>query len=376
MRDNASGLPESDDPSHPGSATTTPPLAALSPSHPPEAEGDSPNSLDTQETSVIDAFMRESPAKVLPWEEQLKAVIGTPNAAVRFRHGGWWSIRERVKASLFRLRESDSRIMAFTGCGGGSWIEHCVADPSRLRVRQNNCHDKLCTPCANARSAKIREALIAQMAGRPATFVTLTLCGKNEPLKDLVDKLLKSFRALRLHPTWADRVSGGAAIMEIKYSDKAKRWHPHLHIICEAKFLPQQELCDAWRSITKDSFIVDIRRVQNAEIAGSYVAKYASKPLNTSFCSMPKLLDEAVTALKGRRLVLCFGTWYGTPLSEMEDVDLADDLVDAGEWSMVYSLHEILQRAASADAEAIAIIKACGLESRWRLWLEYPKDTS
>ncbi len=208
--------------------------------------------------------------------------------------------------------------------------------------------------------------------GKATSFITLTLCGKGEPLKDLIDKLYKSFRALRNHPTWTEVVWGGAAFLEIKYSDKSRRWHPHLHVIADMKFLSQAELSDVWRGITKDSYIVDIRKVRDSETTARYVTKYASKPLNTSFSNSPKLLDEALLALKGRRLCLCFGTWYGTPLDALEDTDLADDLTDAGEWQMIASLSMIIADANAGDAQARLMLIACGGETKWRASLLLP----
>jgi len=205
-----------------------------------------------------------------------------------------------------------------------------------------------------------------------ALFITLTLCGKREPLAELIDRLYKSFRYLRSHPTWSDKVDGGAAFLEVKWSDKAQRWHPHLHIVADGKFIDQGELSNAWRSITKDSFIVDVRRIRNKEHAARYVTKYASKPLNTSFSDTPKLLDEAVIALKGRRLCLCFGTWYGTALDLAEDEVLADDLVDAGDWTFWLPLEDVLRDARSGDPDAIATIRSLDCEALWRATLTPP----
>lgn len=213
---------------------------------------------------------------------------------------------------------------------------------------------------------------MAAMDGKPTTFITLTLSGKGEPLTELIDRLYKHFRALRQHPVWSGAVQGGAAFLEVKYSDKARRWHPHLHIICHAKFVQQSELSLAWRSITKDSFIVDIRRVKDVGHAAKYVTKYASKPLNTSFAMSPILLDEAVVALKGRRLCLCFGTWYGTPLDLAEDTEFADDLIDLAGWHNVGSLEETLELARQGETASVARLLKLGIYDRFIATLAIP----
>lgn len=292
--------------------------------------------------------------------------------SARFRHNGWRLIRKRIWQSMERTQQTPSRRRAFGECGSYSWIEQSQSDDTKFRVRHNHCHDRLCTPCANAKSQRIREALMTQIDNKPVSFITLTLCGRKEPLTMLVDRLYKHFRALRLHPTWAEKVRGGAAFLEIKFSEKAKRWHPHLHIIADAAFIDQGTLSDVWRGITKDSFIVDIRRVGAAGQTAAYVTKYASKPLNSSFTACPALLDEALHALKGRRLCLCFGTWYGTSLTNAEDDPLTDP-PDGEDWKMFADLESILKSARSGERHAIFVLKQAGAESLWRKLLA---DTS
>lgn len=209
---------------------------------------------------------------------------------------------------------------------------------------------------------------MAQIDSKPVSFITLTLKGKGESLSELVDRLYKHFRALRLHPTWAEKVRGGAAFLEIKYNDPSKRWHPHLHIIADADFIDKGVLSDVWRGISKDSFIVDISRVRQAETTAHYVTKYASKPLNMSFCNKAELLDEALRALKGRRLCLCFGTWYGTSLTDAEDATL-DEEADDEQWHMFKDLETLLASAAAGDRQAREVIVLAGGEARYRQML-------
>lgn len=323
------------------------------------------SSLDTSETSEknpVEAFLSAGPAPKIDAEIHLDELSWT----ARFRHSGWSVIRRRIFDGLQRTGQSTSRQSSFANCGNASWVQHNIEDPSRLRLSCNHCHDRLCTPCANLRSFRIEQALLKLIEKKSSTFITLTLAAGNDRLSDKLDRLYRSFKALRNHPLWEDAVSGGAAFLEIKWSDKSQRWHPHLHIVCESKYMAQHELSRAWHSITKDSFIVDIRKVQDAVKAGGYICKYASKPLNSSFSNTPALLDEAITALKGRRLCICFGTWYGTPLDLAEDETLADDLVDAGEWTNIIPLEDLLHSAASGDKRAMQMIVALNVEAKWR----------
>jgi hypothetical protein len=330
------------------------------------------------DTTVVD-FLNAPPVIFTPltgdWKTDLRNSIGPETSEDRFLHSGWKTLRNRVADAMFRTTQPESRIRSFMTCGRGSWVERATSDWTRFRLRTPYCHDRLCMVCGNQRSRRVRDALMHQIAGQPVSLITLTLCGKGEPLKELIDRLYRHFRALRLHPTWAEKVRGGAAILEIKHSAKANRWHPHLHIIADADFVDQGTLSDVWRGITKDSFVVDIRRVKNNEVAGSYVCKYASKPLDTTFTSVPHLLDEAMEGLKGRRLCLCFGTWYGTPLTNAEDEELADDMVDADGYENCIPLQDLIEQANAGDRWAIdAICSMPGAEARWRAQLQALTD--
>ncbi len=309
-------------------------------------------SSDTSEFAALMATYRQA--------EQISPTGEAPPLSPDqcFRHSGWEPIRNKVRGALFRTGQSATRVTAFDECGLNAWIEQNQDNPAEHRLKSNYCHDRLCTPCANERSFRARDALKAIMADKQHTFITLTLCGHKEKLIDLIDRLYKHFRALRQHPVWAEKVRGGGAFLEIKHNAKSDRWHPHLHIIADADFIPQTDLCNAWRSITKDSYIVDIRKVRDTAGQAAYVTKYASKPLNTSFANDPGLLDEAVLALKGRRLCLTFGTWYGTPLDEIDEDQLEDDLASVGQWQNIGGLYAIHLKACQGDPAARAAMSA------------------
>lgn len=328
-----------------------------------------PSNLDSLETSVRGDFDRFWSDKGTPADYFAPATIDESSLSSNFRHSGWKPIRKRVWESMDRVKVNASRKARFGCCGSYSWVERSTADPDRFRVRHNHCNDRLCTPCALNRSMALRCNVLDIIGTRSVSFITLTLCGAGESLAVLLDRLYKHFRALRVHPTWADNVKGGVAFLEVKWNDKAQRWHPHFHILCDAKFIPKDELRRAWFSISKDSFIVDIQRVDSQLQCGNYVTKYASKPLNTSFSNTPSLLDEAVIALKGRRLCFAFGTWYGKALTDPDlDGDDALDQIQAG-WAFFAELEELLQRANSGNPDAVQIFKSMNAEAAWRATL-------
>ncbi len=334
-----------------------------------------PTRLDPKETSVSDTTGVDARGAVIDFD-RWSAEKGTPDgffaehvfdessASARFRHASWWRIRRRVWDALVRTAAPASRRSAFGACGSCSWVERSDANPDDFRIRYNHCKDRMCTPCANTRAARISAAVMQRVADTQPLFITLTLCGKNEPLSGLVDRLYKSFKALRLMPLWADAIRGGVAFLEVKHNTKAGRWHPHLHILADGKYVPKGELSDVWRSITKDSYIVDVQRCKPGQHTAAYVTKYASKPLNTSFCNTAELLDEALKALHGRRLAFAFGDWYGTSLNDLEDDELFDDAPER--YVFFCSLEELITRANHGSRDALDVIKRCNAESVWR----------
>jgi len=83
------------------------------------------------------------------------------------------------------------------------------------------------------------------------------------------------------------------------------------------------KLIEEWKSITKDSFILDFRKMDSSVKSFLEVVKYA---LKFSSLPYPKLLD-AFGILKGRNLYRSFGCLYGLTLPD----ELEDDISDIDE---------------------------------------------
>jgi hypothetical protein len=337
-----------------------------------EYEGETDvSSLDNKETSVrrdFDAFMARQGSKESYFEEPK---FDGSSLSACFRHSCWSKIRKKVYESMRRTGQNSHRMASFGACGSYSWIERSSVRPSEFRLRVNHCNDRLCTPCANERSRLLRDNVLGLISGKQISFITFTLSGYRQPLSMLLDRIFKHFKALRLHPLWSEAVKGGVAFLEVKFNDKSSRWHPHLHILADAKFIDQGELSTVWRTITKDSYIVDIRRVRDVRQTGHYVTKYASKPLNSSFANSQGLLDEALQSLKGRRLCFAFGSWYGKALTDVDlDGDDALDLVQAN-FAFFIELEELLHRVNGGNPDAMMVLKAIKGEGLWRATLEH-----
>ena len=260
-------------------------------------------------------------------------------------HNGWSGIRSNVFASLCRTGQPPARCRRFNDCCRRPLPEYSGDDEATAtdwRIVAQRCHDRLCTPCAMARAMDLRLALHTHLAGRDHKFITLTLRTlPAEPLEKCIKRLYAGFKALRRMPVWAKNVKGGAAFLEITRGKQPPspggascgrvetgegppalengHWHAHLHIIADANYIEKFNLICAWKQATEDSFIVDIQAVTGNK-ATHYVTKYVTKALSGPVLAAPELLDEFVTAIKGTRLCITFGTWYGhAQLLPLED---------------------------------------------------------
>lgn len=295
-------------------------------------------SLEAQETNVRAAV---DPSSCAP--ESPPADVGT-----LFRHSGWQANRTRIRHALERCDVSESRLAAWDRCGTDAWVLRSVDEPDHLKIASATCKDRFCVPCADTRSVGIANRIRDRVPQDGISFLTLTLADADLSLTDLLDKIIKSFRKLRTWNQWRNRVKGGVAFLETKWNPAKRRWHPHLHVIMEADFLPQAEISAKWKAITKTSFIVHIKRPDNIETVIRYVTKYGSKPLDQSFVADADRLDEAIVAMRGRHLCLVFGSWRDWALTETDD---------ATEWQAIDTLASLLRREARGDPDATAIME-------------------
>jgi len=279
-----------------------------------------------------------------------------PSLSTVFRHSGWSRDRDRVYHALRRTRQSASRLSAFARCGSSIRVMQSTENPSCYRLAGSYCHDRVCLPCANARSRTIAMNLVNAIPKGRSRFLTLTLQHENESLVHLLTKLQRSFSRLQKSKLWRARVAGGAAFLEVKRSSLSDSWHVHYHALVVGRYVPQAELSQAWYNITGDSTIVDIRSAGGPEAVSRYITKYASKPINPDFIREPDLLAEAIVALRRRRLCQTFGTLRGVALTD-EPTDEA--------WATVDTLDNLLLRERDGDEEAakiLAVLRSDGLD--------------
>lgn len=198
----------------------------------------------------------------------------------------------------------------------------------------------LCPLCAIRRGGKAVKAyleklnvILEEQPGLKPYLVTLTVRDGDDLLERFnhLTKSVKEYHRKRRDglrgraPVEANKAEGAVWSYEVKRGKNSGGWHPHMHAIWLCTEPPDQErLAQEWKSITGDSFIVDVREFTTEPAKGFLeVFKYAVK-----FSDMePKDTWHVHELLSGSRLVASFGCFRGVVVpEEMTDDDLTDDL--------------------------------------------------
>ena len=211
-------------------------------------------------------------------------------------------------------------------------------ETGEVRVAANACGLRWCPMCGNARKQYIRGQIKTWLKSADSPkFLTLTLKHTTAPLASQIEHIYRSWRTLRARKEFKARVRGGFWMFEIKKSKDNQTWHPHLHAILDATYIPHAMIRTLWLAITLTSEIVDIRAVTDPLRAAAYVAKYATKPASLEYLK-PQSREEVYKALHGRRLC---GTW-GTLRSVRLTIPPRTDLDD---WEQLGSWRDVTERA-------------------------------
>jgi hypothetical protein len=211
----------------------------------------------------------------------------------------------------------------------------------------------LCPLCAIRRGSKALksyldrwEVIRAEKTALKPYFVTLTV-KDGADLAERFQHLHKAQRELwmrkhRGRGSPFDGVTGAVWSYEIKRGSGSGLWHPHLHMIALAESMPDQAALSAeWLNITGDSFIVDVRPIdQEDPVSGfmevfKYAVKFSDQP--------PEDTLHAWLTLKGKRLLASSGDFRGVEMPE----DLMDDETALEDLPFITMFYRYLDRSYS-----------------------------
>lgn len=308
--------------------------------------------------------------------------VPTPEETA-WRHGKWQPTRTELRAAIARaplsvyktsnethkagdVRGSEvsrsKRLERWDSCGACAVVEYSKST-KRYRVTCWHCHDRVCEPCQKRRVMEVRQIVKTGLKGKRGRLITLTLAHRDEPLSEMIKRLRAGFAKLKKSKLWKLNVKGGIVALEIKknplgpYQNKKGQWrigdgcwHAHLHLVAEGGFMRQALLSDAWFDATGDSFIVDIRTVEDTDKAAFYISKYIAKPCTASLIAEPAKLDEYVQAIAGTRSYQPFGSWMGIDRTPEED--------QPTDWKFVATVQQMYVAKRYNEPWAIGLEKA------------------
>ncbi|MCK5617173.1 protein rep [Candidatus Pacearchaeota archaeon] len=234
----------------------------------------------------------------------------------------------------FDDRAAERRLNSFDTCRARSWfVRH--TETGNVRVATKSCKLRWCPLCAKKRQWFLVQQIKpwAESIHR-LKFLTLTLKHSDAPLKVQIDNLYKAFQRFRKLKYLREHMFGGIWFFQIKKSERSGQWHPHLHCLIEADYMPHAKLSALWCRTTNGSIVVDIRPAGDPDKVAEYVGRYSARPSDLAGLPESERI-EVVQALHGRRLM---GTWGSARqmTTKMEKPEDADQWKYVGSWSTVW----------------------------------------
>ena len=238
-------------------------------------------------------------------------------------------------------------------CGTDNWVQWSPST-GRFRLVGNRCGCRMCPLCRFRWVRALRERMESRLAQIPrgrAKLVTLTMRSTSAPLATQIDNLWESFRRLRQRRLWKDAVAGSITVLEITFNRETDCWHPHLHIVADASFIPQKTLSNAWLQASRSSKIVDVRAIRDVEKTSKYLTGYLTKTpdLPTDDGGTKRL--EHFECMLRKRLFRC----HGSLRKPVEKPKRLDDYPT--DWEPYLPLLTMIERAARGDVAAQRILR-------------------
>lgn len=194
-------------------------------------------------------------------------------------------------------------------CGETYWWIRNPENPNDWKLIVWFCNRHGCSDCATRRSKRHGRAVFEYVGERPCHHLILTIARDHAPLRSLLDHLRRSFRTLNRRPMWKRSIIGGIWFLDCTYDENADKWGPHLHLIVEAESTPPW-ITAAWWEITGDSWVTEVRQLEEGTRSRAGSIFYASKVAYTQFAHNESAMSEYLQAVKGKRKCQPFGKWY------------------------------------------------------------------
>jgi hypothetical protein len=264
-------------------------------------------------------------------------------------------------------------------------LTHCCRAPavctnetgSAIRIVESRCRHRACPRCSARRARALTPRLMNMVRTMDdPKFLTLTVRASNRPLKECIAHLRAAFTRLRASKFWRTHVRGGVGTLEAKIGQHSGHWHPHFHLIIDAKYMKLPSLRAAWKQASRDSEICCVKKVYGIEGIARYLMGYVVKGSNAE--KLPDwALPEWLEGMRSQRTLATFGSMHGvkidddeetlpacnTPVAQLVpiiDAARAGDEHARGMWEELCAVRRVprAERGSEYEARIIALVEA------------------
>jgi hypothetical protein len=183
---------------------------------------------------------------------------------------------------------------------------------------ENSCSVRVCPHCCCRRSRVLASRIDRFLLGREQTALRYVVLSERNS-KDVAEGmalLWASWTRLRRSVRWKRKVKGCIVALEVTFNREEETWHPHLNVIFEGEYFPQEELRQLWIEATQHrGEIVWISAVNQGTTRE--MIKYVTKI--SDLVGNAPALDRLLTAVHKKRFVRTYGSFYGLSVADEEN---------------------------------------------------------
>lgn len=253
---------------------------------------------------------------------------------------GWETARDRGAAEradlITRLQREGAWDLVKKLDKCGEVMRLVCANCGSKKAVEMSCMRRWCPACAyQVKRERLKRFDQTARAMKWPLFVTLTKRNTGDP--ECIREIRADWGRMRRRKLLESKIKGGIATIEI--TNTGNGWHPHLHILCDCKWLAlhvpaptfadsvdvkrqkydhaRLELSALWCSVIKqDQSIVSALRAKPGE-ALAYALKYAIK--GSDLINSQDDIAPMIRVLEKSRMISAFGDLYAL------DAELQDD---------------------------------------------------
>lgn len=292
---------------------------------------------------------KETPARFLAISKNRKGqnVHGSNYFKTKGKHINL-TLAKILENSMFKDDEYiNKQIRRLRYCSTLTLLKSDFTSNIQLVKSSKRCKSAHCAICRRAKSARLASRLISAIIDdenkeifENMKFYFLTITMKHDEHTrnyNYLKEFKKDCSKLRRRKIYKNHFIGGLVSVENVISDE---YHIHSHSLLTSNSINdtkglQLELRKAWRKITKDSFMIDLREVDNENLMGSImeVVKYSTKIMKMENMKDGEIENLAnwIIDTKGQNFVNLLGNWKTLDITSNKskyDTKIEEGIID------------------------------------------------